>query len=152
TGSMFIGVMLAATTLHASQKSSTAVAILIPMLALGLPIGDTFLAIVRRTLRGASPFRADKQHIHHRLIDIGLTHRQAVMALYAACAVLCASAFALTFVSSREAAALLAAVALLVVVLLVRLGYFSRDAFRRAVEERAEARQTLRRANEAGQR
>ena len=68
TGSMFLGFVLAATAIQTNQKASTAVAVLIPAIALGLPIMDTLLAIGRRAVRGRPLFQADKEHIHHRLI------------------------------------------------------------------------------------
>jgi len=71
TGSMFLGFVLSATAIQTNQKSTTAVAVLIPAIALGLPIMDTLLAIARRALRGRPLFQADKEHIHHRLIAAG---------------------------------------------------------------------------------
>src|SRR6185295_14673932 len=67
SGSMFLGFVLAASALRTGQKSSTAVAVLIPAIALGLPILDTLLAVSRRAVRGQPVFRADREHIHHRL-------------------------------------------------------------------------------------
>ena len=79
SGSMFIGLVLASTALMGSQhKSSMVTAMLIPFTALAIPISDTVLAIWRR-LRGQRPiFRADKRHLHHRLLDMGLTQNQIV--------------------------------------------------------------------------
>ena len=78
-GSLFLGFLLAATSIYgatsahgASFKSSTAVAVLGPILIFGLPILDTLLAMARRTLRGRSPFDGDKEHVHHVLLDLGL--------------------------------------------------------------------------------
>ena len=65
TGSMFLGFVLATTAMQTNQKASTAVAVLIPGIALGLPIMDTLLAIARRAIRGRPLFQADKEHIHH---------------------------------------------------------------------------------------
>jgi UDP-GlcNAc:undecaprenyl-phosphate GlcNAc-1-phosphate transferase len=94
SGSMFIGFALAATSLvGATVKGSTAIGILAPMIALGIPIYDTMLAVLRRTLARQPVFMADRAHIHHKLVDMGLTHRRAVLVLYfgsialAACAV-----------------------------------------------------------------
>ena len=69
--------MLAVSAIETSQKSSTAIAILIPIIVLGLPITDTLLAIWRRGVRGAPLFQADRGHIHHRLLDAGLSQRAA---------------------------------------------------------------------------
>ena len=68
TGSMFLGFVLSTSAIQTNQKSSTAVAVLIPGIALGLPIMDTLLAMARRALRGRPVFQADKEHIHHRLL------------------------------------------------------------------------------------
>src|SRR5690606_13908975 len=84
TGSMFLGFVLATVSIETSTKSGTAVAMLIPIIALGLPIMDTLLSIVRRSLMGRPVFSADKEHIHHRLMHrLMLSHREAVLALYA---------------------------------------------------------------------
>lgn len=85
TGSMFLGFVLAAASLlgAGSQKTPTLVAIIVPILALGLPITDMLLTIARRFFAHRSIFAADREHIHHRLLDIGLTQRRAVLSLYA---------------------------------------------------------------------
>src|SRR4029077_17486164 len=69
TGSMLLGFVLATVSIKTSTKSGTAVAMLVPVFALGLPIMDTLLAMVRRTLLGRPMFSADKEHIHHRLMS-----------------------------------------------------------------------------------
>jgi UDP-GlcNAc:undecaprenyl-phosphate GlcNAc-1-phosphate transferase len=127
TGSMFLGFVLATTAIQTNQKSSTAVAVLIPAIALGLPIMDTLLAIGRRALRGRPLFQADKEHIHHRLIAAGLTHRQAVLVLYGFCLFLGATALILTYASSGQAALLLVVLALVAFALLRSLGFMRLD-------------------------
>jgi UDP-GlcNAc:undecaprenyl-phosphate GlcNAc-1-phosphate transferase len=86
TGSMFLGFVLAAASLlgAGSQKTPTLVAIIVPILALGLPITDMLVTIARRFFARRSIFAADREHIHHRLLDVGLTHRRAVLSLYLA--------------------------------------------------------------------
>jgi UDP-GlcNAc:undecaprenyl-phosphate GlcNAc-1-phosphate transferase len=85
SGSLFLGYVLATMSLlgSSSQKSPTAIAILVPLLALGLPLMDMLLAMMRRFLERRSIFSADRGHLHHRLLDLGLTHRRAVLVLYA---------------------------------------------------------------------
>jgi len=112
TGSMFLGFILAAGSIQTRQKASTAVALLVPVISLGLPIADTLLAIGRRAAAGRPIFSADREHIHHRLLARGLSHRQAVLVLYAASLLLCAFALALSFASSVETALALSALAL----------------------------------------
>jgi len=58
------------------------------LLVLGVPIIDTFWIIIRRVTSGRSPFSADRGHFHHRLLDLGLSHRQAVVLIYAICSLL----------------------------------------------------------------
>ena len=139
TGSMFLGFVLATTSIASGQKSSTTVAMLVPVIGLGLPIADTLLAMLRRALRGRPLFSADKEHIHHKLLALGLTHRQAVLVLYGVCLALSAAAFWLTFANSRSAAILLAGLGAMLVVLLRALGYLSVN--REASRQNAVARE-----------
>ncbi len=96
SGSYFLGYVLATTSLAGSvqQKTSTAVSLLVPIVALGLPIFDTLFSMLRRFLERRPIFSPDRGHIHHRLLELGLTHRRAVVVLYgvsvafACCAVL----------------------------------------------------------------
>ena len=60
----------------------------VALLVLGVPIIDTFWIIVRRLSEGRSPFSPDRGHIHHRLLDLGLSHRQTVLAIYGICLIL----------------------------------------------------------------
>ena len=91
SGSMTIGYIFAACSLWNASKRSTALSLLLPMLALGLPIFDTLFAFARRALTGRSPFHSDRGHVHHRLIDAGLSHRQTVLSLYLLCGLLTAA-------------------------------------------------------------
>ena len=122
TGSMFLGFILAAGSIWTHQKSSTAVALLVPVVALGLPIADTLLAILRRALRGKPLFSADREHIHHRLLALGLSHRQAVLVLYGACVVLGGAALLLSFANSAQTAAVLSVLSIVGFFAVRRLG------------------------------
>lgn len=84
-GSLFLGLMLAAVSIQTHAKSSAAIALTVSVVALGLPIVDTFLSILRRMRRGAPVFGADREHIHHRLLALGFTPRQVAFMLYALC-------------------------------------------------------------------
>lgn len=128
TGSMFLGFILAATAMQTNQKASTTVAVLIPCIALGLPIMDTLLAIGRRALRGRPLFQADREHIHHKLLARGLSHRQAVLVLYGFCLLLGAAALILTYANSGQSALLLVVLAVVALVFLRSLGYVQFDA------------------------
>jgi UDP-GlcNAc:undecaprenyl-phosphate GlcNAc-1-phosphate transferase len=82
-GSMFIGLTLATVTLIRSQhKSAVAAALLVPITVLAIPIYDTMMAVIRRLFKRSSIFRADKRHIHHRLLSTGLEQKQIVLFLY----------------------------------------------------------------------
>jgi len=88
SGSLFLGFMLSALALQSSQKSTAAFAIAVPIVSLGLPVVDTTVVIVRRIISRQSIFRGDRRHIHHVLLDRGLSPREAVMWLYAVCGIL----------------------------------------------------------------
>ena len=124
TGSMFLGFVLAAVSIKTSTKSGTAVAMLVPVMALGLPIMDTLLAMVRRSLIGRPMFSADKEHIHHRLMSrMVLSHRSAVLVLYGLCGLFMLTALGLNFANSAQSAMLLVGMAVVIFVLMRKLGY-----------------------------
>lgn len=81
-GVTFVGYTLAILAILGTAKIAVA------LLVLGIPILDTFWIIVRRSLGGRSPFTPDRGHLHHRLLDLGLSHRQTVLLIYAICAAL----------------------------------------------------------------
>ncbi len=82
TGATFLGFTLGVVSIQGTLKQYTAIAIAIPLLVLGLPLFDTIFAILRRLLQGKSPMQADRGHLHHRLIDMGLSHKQSVVVMY----------------------------------------------------------------------
>ena len=85
TGANFLGYSLAIISILGSAKTYTAAVIVLPLIVLGLPISDTLFAIVRRIIRGKSIkaiFKADKGHLHHKLIARGYSQKQAVLILY----------------------------------------------------------------------
>lgn len=82
TGFMFLGFVLAAISIQGAVKSAAAIAIAVPILALGVPIFDTAFAIIRRLINGKPIMEADKGHLHHRLLEKGLTQKQAVLIMY----------------------------------------------------------------------
>lgn len=81
TGALFLGFMIAVTSLQ-GLKNATAVAVVTPLLILGVPLTDTVMAIIRRRLNKQSITAADKRHLHHRLMALGFTHRGAVLIIY----------------------------------------------------------------------
>jgi UDP-GlcNAc:undecaprenyl-phosphate GlcNAc-1-phosphate transferase len=141
SGSMFLGFVLAVTSVRGSQKGPTAVAILVPLLVLGLPLVDTGLAVVRRLIRlsreGRSEengirymlgnlnqvFLPDRGHIHHRLVDLGLSQRGAVLTLYVVGLLFACAAFALVLLKSLFIASLLLGVLILLMASFLLLVY-----------------------------
>jgi UDP-GlcNAc:undecaprenyl-phosphate GlcNAc-1-phosphate transferase len=87
-GAYLLGFFVASASLLGSNKGAIMAALLVILVALGVPILDTLFAIIRRAIRGVPIFRADAEHIHHRLIILGYTKGQALAALYAVCAAL----------------------------------------------------------------
>jgi UDP-GlcNAc:undecaprenyl-phosphate GlcNAc-1-phosphate transferase len=81
-GVMFLGYTLAVLSILGTAK------VIVALLVLGVPIIDSFWVIVRRLYSGRSPFSPDRGHIHHRLLDVGLSHRNTVLLIYAMCATL----------------------------------------------------------------
>jgi UDP-GlcNAc:undecaprenyl-phosphate GlcNAc-1-phosphate transferase len=90
SGVMFVGYTLAVLAILGTAKVAVA------LLVLGVPIIDTFWIIVRRLAAGSSPFTPDRGHIHHRLLDLGLSHGQTVLVIYALCIVLALLSFFLS--------------------------------------------------------
>jgi UDP-GlcNAc:undecaprenyl-phosphate GlcNAc-1-phosphate transferase len=79
SGSLSLGFILGCVTLSASTVATGKIAVLVPVLLLGIPITDTSLAIIRRVRRGIHPFHADREHIHHRLVRLGLSQSGAAL-------------------------------------------------------------------------
>jgi UDP-GlcNAc:undecaprenyl-phosphate/decaprenyl-phosphate GlcNAc-1-phosphate transferase len=125
SGSMFLGLLLAAATISGvgqtdaptnTELAALAIPVAIPLLVLAIPITDVLWAILRRLRRGRPWYAPDKEHIHHRLLEIGHTHRQAVLLMYLWSALVAASALAITFIPSRSlAVTLLAGVAVVLI-------------------------------------
>lgn len=88
TGAMFIGYMLAVMSVMGLFKAYAIIAFAIPFLIFGLPIFDMIFVSMRRMLHGKSPVSPDKTHLHHRLIELGFSQKQAVAIMYAIAAVL----------------------------------------------------------------
>ena len=86
SGALFVGFALAAIAMRGSMKSSAAIAVVAPLMALAVPILDASIAVLRRFVRGDDVFSADGDHIHHRLLRMGLTPRRVVAVMYAVAA------------------------------------------------------------------
>jgi UDP-GlcNAc:undecaprenyl-phosphate GlcNAc-1-phosphate transferase len=94
-GAQFLGLMLAGISIMGTFKVAATISVAIPLLVLGVPIFDYGIVILKRVLSGSPITLADKRHIHHRLLDKGLSHRQAVWVIYGCTAALCAVALIL---------------------------------------------------------
>lgn len=92
SGSYFLGFVLAAASIIGVFKTTLVVALIIPILILGVPIFDTTFAVIRRLREKKNPFTADNRHIHHLLLRAGLSQREAVFAIYIVCFILSAIA------------------------------------------------------------
>lgn len=127
TGSMFLGFMLAGISVVGAVKSAATIALIVPILALGLPILDTTFAIVRRARNHRPIFKPDKGHLHHRLLAHGFTQKQAVLLMYVVSALFGLCAIALTAVSTQAAALIILIVAVAVLVGARKLGILQLD-------------------------
>ncbi len=124
SGSYFLGYMLAALGILGSMKSQATVAILIPFIALGLPLMDTLLAPIRRFIVGEGLFYPDRNHFHHKLLKMGLTHRRAVLVLYSGTVLLGFLALLIVRVQDSRAALVLLVLGVTCILGIHRLGYF----------------------------
>lgn len=138
SGSLFLGFALAVLSMESSTKGSTALAILVPILSLGMPIMETLLSILRRLLDSLLPHRTksmsafqrlmrivtpDNEHIHHRLISRGLSHKKAVLVLYLLSCAFGIGAFALVVTDSLGNSLILIAVTVASVITIRELRY-----------------------------
>ena len=102
SGSMFLGFILGAITVQGMMKSIALVALLVPFVILGVPIFDALLAVFRRFKEGRPVMQADRNHIHHRLLDRGFTHRQTVVIIYLWSILLSIAALTLMFATPTQ--------------------------------------------------
>lgn len=111
TGSTFLGFIMATVSINGMFKQYTIISFVVPFLMLGLPIFDVCFAVVRRVSHGQSPMQPDRGHVHHRLIDMGFSQKQAVGVLYVISAILGLSAVVLTAGGADKAMIFLLAMA-----------------------------------------
>ena len=125
TGATFLGFILSTMSIQGLFKFYAVISFAVPFLILGLPIFDTAFAMIRRMAHGQSPMHADRGHIHHRLIDMGLNQKQAVATLYVISGILGLSAVVLT--TGGEAKAMLLLIALCVVAVVAARVVFPKE-------------------------
>ena len=131
TGSMLLGYTLAAISVIGVVKMATTVALAVPVIVLGLPIMDTAFAIIRRYMNGQPIFKPDKGHLHHRLLAIGLTHKQAVLLMYGMTAFLGCVALVVAKVNLIWGIILIVTLLIVGVYLALRLGVIGKNAVTR---------------------
>ena len=147
SGAMLLGLMMGVATISGVGRSATgpsggdfaavAIPIAVPLLVLAVPFLDVLLAIVRRMRKGLGITHADKQHIHHRLLDIGHSHRAAVLLMYLWSALISVCALAVAFINGRILVGAIVMVAVTVAAVLPKL---IRDRAPRGSDRRATAR------------
>lgn len=134
SGSLFIGFLLGCFGVLWSQKSATLLGMTAPLMVLVVPLLDTALAIARRLMRKKPIFSADRGHIHHRLLDCGLKPRDAVLVLYACCAL--AALCSLAVMNAHAAEAVIIVFCAFVWFGVHRLGYSEIQVFARLLDPR----------------
>ncbi|MDY0235756.1 MAG: MraY family glycosyltransferase [Gudongella sp.] len=125
TGSLFLGYMLAVISIEGALKSVATIAMIIPIIILGVPIFDTTFAIFRRLLKGQSIMAADKSHLHHRLLEKGFTQKQTVLILYGISGIFGLFAVLVSKANSSQAVFMSAILFVVALFFAFRLGMFS---------------------------
>ncbi|MDD3654737.1 MAG: MraY family glycosyltransferase [Desulfotomaculaceae bacterium] len=122
SGSMYLGFSVAVLSIMGLAKGATFISVIIPVVILGIPLLDTIFAIIRR-YNGHKPiFQPDKEHLHHKLMEMGLSHRQAVLCIYAVNVVLGLSAIVLTMITAKQAVIFLAALSTIILIAANKVG------------------------------
>jgi UDP-GlcNAc:undecaprenyl-phosphate GlcNAc-1-phosphate transferase len=123
-GAYFLGCLIAVLTISTSHKGTVAAGLIAPLFALALPIADVTFAILRRGLSGLPIFRPDRKHIHHRLIQSGLSRRRAVLTLYAISMLCVLMAFAVFWTQGKLVPILFGVMSLVVFSAARLMGFF----------------------------
>jgi len=123
-GSYFLGYSIAALSIMGSIKSQMGVIMLIPLVGLGVPLFDTILSPIRRFIIGSDMFNPDKGHVHHRLVEMGISTRKVVWIIYGISICLCAFSLLLVNLRDEQVGLFLIVLAAASVIFLRRLGYF----------------------------
>jgi UDP-GlcNAc:undecaprenyl-phosphate GlcNAc-1-phosphate transferase len=142
-GSLFIGFMLSALALYGAQKSPTIIAVAIPVVSFGLPILETALSMLRRFISGRPVFTADREHIHHKLLQLGFTHRQVVITLYAVSALFALLSLFLLWPAGSTLGLVLAVLGSGIWIGVQHLGYLEFGELRRVAHRTMEQRQIV---------
>ncbi len=139
-GSLFIGFMLSALALFGAQKAPTIIAVAIPVVSFGLPILETSLSVVRRFISGRPVFTADREHIHHKLLQLGMSHRQVVIVLYGVSALFALLSLFLLWPTGSTLGLVLAVLGTGIWIGVQHLGYLEFGEIRRVAQRTMEQR------------
>ena len=134
SGALFAGFTLAALSVLSVQKATTAVAIVIPVLAFGLPVVDTGVALARRLVSRKPLFQGDNEHIHHMLLARGWSQRQVALVLYGVCAGFGLLALLFAKTGSHQIGFALFVVTVVVTIAVGKLRYHEVDELRAGVK------------------
>ena len=127
TGALFLGFMLAALSIEGVMKSVATIAIVVPIIILGVPIFDTTFAIFRRLLNGKSIAEADRGHLHHRLLRVGFSQRKTVIILYSISTIFGLCAILIAKANSKRAVILSIMVFIITILLAGKMGLISSE-------------------------
>jgi UDP-GlcNAc:undecaprenyl-phosphate GlcNAc-1-phosphate transferase len=134
SGALFVGFLLASLSLLGAQKATTAIAVITPILAFGLPVVDTTVTMARRLVGGRPVFEGDGEHIHHMLLARGWSQRRVVLILYSVCAAFGLLATLTAKTSSPMTGFVLFVIAAAVIVAVGQLRYHEVDELRAGVK------------------
>ena len=134
SGALFVGFLLASLSLMGAQKATTAIAVITPILAFGLPVVDTTVTMARRLIGRRPVFEGDGEHIHHMLLARGWSQRRVVLILYSVCAAFGLLAALSTKTSSPMTGFVLFVIAAAVIVALGHLRYHEVEELRAGVK------------------
>ena len=134
SGSLFIGFLLAALSVLGTQKATTAVAVVVPILAFGVPVVDTAMTMGRRMLSRKPVFEGDNEHIHHMLLARGWSQRRAALVLYGACALFGLVALIFPATGSKLTGFMLFVISVAVIIAVGHLRYHEVDELRAGVK------------------
>jgi UDP-GlcNAc:undecaprenyl-phosphate GlcNAc-1-phosphate transferase len=134
SGSLFTGFVLAALSVLGTQKATTAVAIVVPILAFGFPVVDTAMTMSRRLVSRKPVFQGDTEHIHHMLLARGWSQRRAALVLYGVCAVFGLTALIFPATGSKLTGFMLFVISVAVIIAVGHLRYHEVDELRAGVK------------------
>ncbi len=128
SGAPLMGFILAAISIGGSYKMTATISVIVPLFVMIVPLFDTASSIIRRVANGQSPMQADRQHLHHKLVDLGFSQKEAVLILYAVCMAFGVMAIVLTGVGPVAAIGVFVVLAIAMAIALV-FSYRNRHKF-----------------------